>query len=201
MVRLPFDADVAGVDEAGRGPIAGPLVVAAVLLPAGFDTQGIDDSKRLTAARREALCARITASADCAVVVVPVSEIDRLNILRATLRAMSESIRRLGVLPSLALIDGNAVPVDPPCAVRTVVKGDGKHAAIAAASIVAKVTRDRLMTELDLEHPGYGFADHFGYHCTAHIQALGELGPCAAHRRSFEPVKSMVNQPCLMFEN
>ena len=191
---------MAGVDEAGRGPLAGPLLVAAVCLPRGFATAGLNDSKKLTRAQRDELFDLIVAEANYAIVEVPVEEIDRANILRATMAGMAEALRRLDPGPTSALIDGNSMPPSCPCLAECLVKGDSKNAAIAAASILAKVTRDRLMTEADKKYPGYGFADHFGYGSPPHLSALRELGPCPLHRRSFEPVKSMVNQPCLMFD-
>ncbi len=194
---LPFDSQIAGVDEAGRGPIAGPLVVAAALLPANFDATGLNDSKKLNAVQRETFFARITATAQYSIVIVSPEEVDRRNILRATLNAMSQSLHELPVVPAQAVIDGNQLPPNPPCPVETLVKGDSKNAAIAAASILAKVTRDRLMIEANQTYPGYGFDQHFGYHNPAHIAAIQKLGPCPIHRRTFEPIKSLVNQPNL----
>ncbi|MBA4294063.1 ribonuclease HII, partial [bacterium] len=185
------------VDEAGRGPIAGPLVVAAVLLPQNFNPQGLNDSKKLTAEQRDTLFLRITEYAEYSIVIVAPAEVDRLNILRATLQAMSQALRELPTQPKQALIDGNQLPPNPPCPVETLVKGDSKNASIAAASILAKVTRDRLMVEAAIQFPGYGFESHFGYHNPTHIQAINNLGPSPIHRRSFEPIKSLVNQPIL----
>ena len=199
MSCLPFVPGVAGVDEAGRGPIAGPLVVAAVVLPAGFDAEGLNDSKKLTREQREDQFDRIKAGTDYSIVVVPSETVDRLNILRATLEAMSEAIRSLTSRVELAVIDGNRHPIDPPCACELIIKGDGHRSEIAAASILAKVTRDRWMVEASEMYPGYGFESHFGYHRPEHIEALNRLGPCPLHRRSFEPVRTMVNQPCLTF--
>jgi ribonuclease HII len=196
-VELPFQTHVAGVDEAGRGPIAGPLVVAAVLLPYGFNAKGINDSKQLSKEQRDEAFFRIIALAHTATVIINPHEIDRLNILNATLQGMSQALRELTPNPQKALIDGNRLPPNPPCPVETLIKGDSKNAAIAAAGIVAKVTRDRLMTELALAYPGYGFENHFGYHNPAHIQAIAKLGPCPIHRHSFEPIKTLVNQPLL----
>ena len=181
---------VAGVDEAGRGPLAGPVVAAAVILPAGHGGPvGLDDSKRLSAARREALCEALLADTGIvwALGWAEVEEIDRLNILRATHLAMRRAVEALPLRPDWCLIDG--LPVgDFPVPYDAVVKGDGKSLSIAAASIVAKVHRDRRMRELDARYPGYGFARHQGYGTAAHLRALRELGPCPAHRRSFAPV-------------
>ncbi|MBX3112863.1 MAG: ribonuclease HII [Fimbriimonadaceae bacterium] len=195
---LLFAPHVAGVDEAGRGPLAGPVVVAAVVLPLGFDTQGVVDSKRLTPADREAAFDRIVAAAAWHIEVVGPADIDRHNILRATLAAMSRCLAGLTPRPRSARIDGNALPPDPCCPCEAWVKGDGRDAAVAAASILAKVTRDRLMVSAAEEFPGYGFESNFGYAAPGHLAALRELGPCPLHRRSFEPVKTMVNQPCLL---
>ncbi|MBL8067533.1 MAG: ribonuclease HII [Armatimonadetes bacterium] len=186
---------MAGVDEAGRGPIAGPLVVAAAILPEGFDATGLNDSKKLTAGQRDFVFWRIVAQCRYSLVIVPPQEVDRLNILRATLLAMGRSIAELD--PPAAVVDGNQPPVGASCPTSTLIKGDAKNASIAAASILAKVTRDRLMAEAASAFPGYGFDTHFGYYNPAHREALARLGPCAIHRRSFEPVKSMLNQPGL----
>ena len=174
-----------GVDEAGRGPLAGPVCAAAVMLPRGLVIDGLNDSKKLTERRREQLYDEIKEKAlHWAVAFAGVEEIETLNILGATYLAMNRAIAGLGVVPELALIDGNrakGVEHDTRC----VVGGDGKCADIAAASIMAKVTRDRLMCELDVQYPGYGFARHKGYGTAAHYAALRELGPCPAHRLSF----------------
>ena len=174
-----------GVDEAGRGPLAGPVCAAAVILPRGLVIEGLNDSKKLTERRREQLYDEIKEKAlHWDVAFAGVEEIETLNILGATYLAMNRAIAGLGVVPELALIDGNrakGVEYDTRC----VVGGDGKCADIAAASIMAKVTRDRLMRELDAQYPGYGFARHKGYGTAAHYAALRELGPCPAHRLSF----------------
>ena len=174
-----------GVDEAGRGPLAGPVCAAAVILPRELVIPGLNDSKKLSEKRREALYGEITQKAlHWAVAFASVEEIEALNILGATYLAMNRAIAGLGVEPELALIDGNrAKGVEHNC--RCVVGGDGKCADIAAASIIAKVTRDRLMYELDEKYPGYGFAKHKGYGTAAHYAAIRELGPCEAHRPSF----------------
>ncbi|MFH1689109.1 MAG: ribonuclease HII [Candidatus Eisenbacteria bacterium] len=179
------DEYVAGVDEAGRGPLAGPVVAAAVVLPRDLSIRGIDDSKKLTAAKREELFGLIRRDA-VAVGTGIVSEgvIDEINILRATHRAMREALAGLDVTPDHVLMDGDPVPElgFPQTAIN---QGDGKSTAIAAASIIAKVTRDRMLVELDERHPGYGFARHKGYGTKEHISALMRLGPCEIHRRSF----------------
>jgi len=191
-VRIPAET-VAGVDEAGRGPLAGPVVVAAVILHPRRRPRGLDDSKALDERMRERLEPRIRASAIAwSVVAVDVDEIEQLNILGATLAGMSRALRALAIPPSLALIDGNRLPKDLPCAARAIVGGDASEAAISAASILAKVERDRIMRELDAAHPGYGFARHKGYPTPEHFEALQRLGPCAAHRRGFAPVRRLV---------
>lgn len=174
-----------GVDEAGRGPLAGPVCAAAVILPRGLVIPGLDDSKKLSEKRREALYDEITQKAlHWHAAFASVEEIEKLNILGATYLAMNRAIAGLGAAPELALIDGNrAAGVEHNC--KCVVGGDGKCADIAAASIIAKVTRDRLMYELEKEYPGYGFAKHKGYGTAAHYAAIRELGPCPAHRPSF----------------
>ena len=181
----------AGVDEAGRGPLAGPVVVAAVILDPARAIIGLADSKCLSAPRREALELLILRDALArAVVAVEVEEIDRINILQATLVGMRRALEALSMLPTLALIDGNQLPRELPCLARTIVGGDASEPAISAASILAKVHRDRLMRSLDLHYPGYGFAQHKGYSCPSHLAALQRLGPCAIHRRSFAPVRA-----------
>lgn len=174
-----------GVDEAGRGPLAGPVCAAAVMLPRGIVIDGLNDSKKLSERRRERLYDDIKEKAiHWAVAFAGVEEIETLNILGATYLAMNRAIEGLGIVPELALIDGNrakGVEYDTRC----IVGGDGKCADIAAASIMAKVTRDRLMYELDAQYPGYGFAKHKGYGTAAHYAAIRELGPCPAHRLSF----------------
>ena len=178
-------APVCGMDEAGRGPLAGPVCAAAVILPRGLVIPGLNDSKKLTERRREALYDVITAQALAyGVAFASEREIDELNILQATYLAMNRAIAAMGTAPALALIDGNrnggiAVPS------RCVVGGDGKCASIAAASVLAKVTRDRYMLELDARYPGYGFAKHKGYGTAAHYAALREKGPSEVHRRTF----------------
>jgi ribonuclease HII len=184
------DGLVAGVDEAGRGPLAGPVVIAAVILDPRRRINGLADSKVLTAARREKLDARIRARAIAfSVVVVDVDDIDRLNIFQATLLGMARAIAALSPPPALALIDGTHVPQNIQCAGRAIVDGDAMEPVIGAASILAKVARDRLMCELHARYPDYGFARHKGYATPEHLAALDRLGPCREHRRSFAPVR------------
>jgi ribonuclease HII len=178
---------VAGCDEAGRGPLAGPVVAAAVILDPKRVPRGLDDSKKLDAETREKLYARICASAEVAVAVAPPSRIDRDNILRASLWALARAVAALPVRPRLVFVDGrDRILVD--CECKAVVSGDAIIASIAAASIVAKVTRDRLMRRLGEAHPGYGFERHMGYSVPEHFAALDRLGPTIHHRRSFAPV-------------
>jgi len=180
---------IAGIDEAGRGPWAGPVVAAAVILdPANIPT-GIDDSKALDEDARDVIYRRIVESgAVIATGIADVDRIDRDNILNATLWAMNEAARTLSAKPRLALVDGNRAP-RLTCETRTIVKGDAKCLSIAAASIVAKVTRDRMMIALEGEFPGYGFARHKGYGTPEHKEALARLGVCPIHRRSFKPIQ------------
>jgi ribonuclease HII len=182
---------IAGVDEAGRGPLAGPVAVAAVILDPARPIDGLGDSKALTEAAREARVPLIQSRALAwSIVLVHADEIDRLNILRATLEGMRRAVAKLTVRPTRVLIDGNRVPEGLGIEADAIVKGDATIAAISAASILAKVTRDRWMLELDAEYPDYGFAAHKGYPTPAHLDALQRLGPCPAHRRSFAPVKA-----------
>lgn len=189
----------AGVDEAGRGPLAGPVFAAAVLLPEGFDCAGIDDSKVLDRATRESLAERIRNDAIWCIASAETEEVDRLNILHATLAAMRRAVEGLAVVPLGIYVDGNRLPPALPVAAEAVVDGDATHACIAAASILAKTARDERMREFALEYPGYGFERHFGYSTPEHLAALKELGPCAIHRRSFAPVRAS-EQLCLTFD-
>ncbi|MGC1548539.1 MAG: ribonuclease HII [Rhodanobacter sp.] len=186
---------IAGVDEAGRGPLAGPVVVAAVILDPAHPIVGLNDSKKLSEAKREALYPLIIehALAHC-VIAVEADEIDRLNIFQATMVGMSRAVAGLAPAAHEALIDGNKLPKDLPCPGRAIVGGDALEPAISAASILAKVTRDRLMVSLNETFPGYGFAVHKGYPTPAHLAALERLGPCIQHRRSFAPVKRLCDQ-------
>ena len=182
-------AMVAGVDEAGRGPLAGPVVAAAVILDELQPIKGLADSKLLTPARRERLYAEVCAKALCVCIAqASAEEIDELNILQATLLAMQRAVAGLRLAPLRVQVDGNRVPMlVMPC--EAIIKGDAKVAAIAAASILAKVHRDRLCAELHQSYPDYGFAAHKGYPTAEHLAVLRRLGPCAAHRRSFGPVR------------
>jgi ribonuclease HII len=183
---------VCGVDEAGRGPWAGPVAAGAVILNPDDLPAGIDDSKALTHARREALEIEIKARALAwGVGFASVEEIDQLNILHATGLAMRRAIEALAIPPAAALVDGN-YRFNLPCPIQTVVKGDSLSLSIAAASILAKTARDRLMVELDETYPGYGFARHKGYNAPIHVAALKALGPCPAHRRSWAPIRALL---------
>ncbi|HUO55768.1 MAG TPA: ribonuclease HII [Rhodoblastus sp.] len=180
---------VAGIDEVGRGPLAGPVCVAAVILDPADLPAGLEDSKKLTARRREALYEEIFVRAlAVSVVLGPAAEIDGLNIRGATLTCMTRAAQGLSLAPRFALVDGRDLPALP-CPARAVIGGDAACLSIAAASIIAKVTRDRLMARLDAFHPGYGFADHAGYPTPTHRAALQQLGPCREHRRSYRPVR------------
>lgn len=181
---------IAGVDEAGRGPLAGPVAVAAVILDPARPIDGLDDSKKLNEARREALFPLIQ---QCAlawhVELVTREEIDQINILQATLEGMRRSLLALSPAPVAALIDGNRLPTELPCPARAIVGGDAIEPAISAASILAKVARDRYMLALHQTHPQYGFDAHKGYPTAFHLDALKRHGPCPEHRRSFAPVR------------
>lgn len=188
---------VCGVDEAGRGPLAGPVVAAAVILPPGPGIpawcSGIDDSKALKAARREALFEAIRANALAhGIGIASVREIDEVNILRATFLAMGRAVAALGAAPAIALVDGNQRP-PLPCGVETLVDGDALSLSIAAASILAKVTRDKIMGELAREYPGYGWERNAGYGTAAHREAIRRLGVTPHHRRSFAPVSEQLS--------
>ena len=177
---------IAGVDEVGRGPLAGPVVAAAVILPRPLG--GLANSKTLCAKERERLASLVRAEARIGIGAASVAEIDRINILQASLLAMRRAVLRLGCLPDLALIDGKHAP-ELPCPVETIVDGDALVPAISAASIVAKVTRDRLMRRLAARYPGYGWETNVGYATTAHREAIWQLGACCHHRRSFAAVQ------------
>ena len=176
---------VCGIDEAGRGPLAGPVCAAAVILPEEYDLPGLNDSKKLSPKARDRLYDRILETAlTWGLGWADEQEIDEVNILQATFRAMSRALSALDRIPECAFVDGNQAP-PLPVPVRRVVGGDGKYDCIAAASILAKVSRDRLMQEYDSRYPGYGFAKHKGYGTKAHYEALRALGMCPIHRRSF----------------
>lgn len=179
---------VAGVDEAGRGPLAGPVVAAAVVLDPKAIPEGLNDSKKLTEEKREELFEQIMATAHVAFCAAPVEVIDRLNILGATMWAMCQALDALPVKPDLALIDGNRLPTELSCAGQFVIGGDGKSVSIAAASIIAKVVRDRMCHVMDCGTPHYNFAQHKGYSTPMHLEALAAHGPCELHRMSFAPV-------------
>ena len=182
---------VAGVDEAGRGPLAGPVLCAAVILPPDDGLAGLDDSKKLTEARRERLFDAIReTAASYAIMAVEAEEIDRLNIFQATMQGMARALHALPACPELALIDGNRIPPGLPCPARALVGGDALERSIMAASVLAKVSRDRIMLALHAEYPEYGFDRHKGYPTPAHLQALRRHGVCPQHRRSFAPVRS-----------
>ena len=177
---------ICGVDEAGRGPLAGPVCAAAVILPPDLELEGLNDSKKLSEKRREALYPLICEQALAyGIAFASEQEIDELNILQATFLAMRRAVGQLGKKPDLALVDGNREPDFGDIPVRTIIKGDSRSANIAAASILAKVTRDRFMLEQDAVYPQYGFAVHKGYGTQKHYAALREFGPCPIHRRSF----------------
>jgi len=194
MTRL-----LAGVDEAGRGPLAGPVVAAAVILDATRPIEGLRDSKKLSAARRTALAAQIRERAlGWAIAEASAAEIDALNILQATLLAMQRALRQLSPKPLHIIIDGNKAPqladLEENCLVETLVRADDLVPAVSAASILAKTWRDALMSDLDRDYPGYGLAQHQGYPTAAHLASLAKLGPTPIHRRSFAPVRSCLHE-------
>ncbi len=178
----------AGLDEAGRGPLAGPVTAAAVILPDGFDLRGINDSKQLKPAQREELASRIRSECIYAVISLDHQVVDELNILWASMRAMEHALAQLRRAPTSIYVDGDRVPKALVGRAEAVVRGDGKYACIAAASILAKTTRDAEMTAMAETYPQYGFERHFGYPTPEHLAALREHGPCPIHRRSFAPV-------------
>jgi ribonuclease HII len=182
---------VAGCDEAGRGPLAGPVVAAAVILDPARIPKGLDDSKKLTPERREELFEKICATAQVAVTIASVARIDRDNILRASLWALARSVNALPDRPEHVFVDGRD-RIDVTCGCDAVIGGDAIVASIAAASIIAKVSRDRLMCRLALEYPGYGFESHMGYAVPQHLEALRRLGPTVHHRKMFAPVAALL---------
>ena len=187
---------IAGVDEAGRGPLAGPLFVAAVILDPACVIEGLGDSKKLSEKRRDRLFDDIRERALAwSIVEIEPGRIDALNIFQATMTGMTEAIRALKQMPELALIDGNRLPKDLPCPAEAWIGGDARDRAIMAASILAKVARDARMRELHARYPQYGFDRHKGYPCPRHLQALREHGPCPQHRRSFAPVRDALGAP------
>jgi ribonuclease HII len=194
-IEMGFAGDgttICGVDEAGRGPWAGPVVAAAVVLDRGDIPPGLDDSKKLTARRRAALFDAIQAAAQVGVGIATVAEIDSLNILRANDQAMLRAIAALDPAPGAALLDGNRVPPGLPVRARAVVGGDALCLSVAAASIIAKVTRDRIMAELARAHPGYGWETNQGYGTAQHRAGLERLGVTPHHRRSFKPIHNIL---------
>lgn len=192
MLKKQGDFWIAGVDEAGRGPLAGPVIAGAVILNPEKPIDGLNDSKALTEKERERLFQLIQENAlSWGVGRAEVEEIDRINILQATFLAMQRAVSALTIVPDLALIDGNRLP-KLSCQMKAIIRGDESEPAISAASIVAKVTRDREMILLDKQFPQYGFAKHKGYGTKEHLNALEKNGPCIIHRRSFEPVAQLV---------
>ena len=184
---------VCGVDEAGRGPWAGPVVAGAVILNAADIPDGLNDSKKLSAKRRDALFDVLLAQADVGIGVASVAEIDALNILNATYLAMLRAVANLGAPPAYALIDGNKIPPDLPCDAEAIVKGDARSVSIAAASIIAKVTRDRMMVDLARACPGYGWEKNAGYGVPAHRAGLERLGVTPHHRTTFKPIRTLLD--------
>lgn len=191
---------IAGIDEAGRGPLAGPVVAAACIIPENVFIPGVNDSKQLKVSERVRLYEEITKNPRIiyGVGIIHSDEIDRINILQATIRAMFQAIEKLSTPPDLLLVDGMSLPHTVPS--KKIIKGDAKSQSIAAASIIAKQTRDAIMIEYDREYPTYGFAQHKGYGTAQHVDALEKYGPCPLHRKSFEPIKSMLGQYILRGE-
>ncbi|OEJ69656.1 ribonuclease HII [Magnetovibrio blakemorei] len=197
-LELGHSGLIVGVDEAGRGPWAGPVVAGAAILNAATLSEslakGLDDSKKLKAPKREALLAVLEQSdAVLGLGIASAEEIDELNILQATLLAMERAVANLGVRPDFALIDGNRLPKNLPCPAEAIVKGDGRSLSIAAASIVAKVSRDRMMADLDRTYPGYGWSANAGYGTKAHQEGLKALGVTPQHRKSFAPIRKILS--------
>lgn len=193
-LHLEFNGPVAGVDEAGRGPWAGPVVAAAVILDENHIPSGLNDSKKLNEARREQLYPHIYETSQVGVGIISVEDIDQSNILKATMVAMAQAISNLPSPPAIALIDGNRCPPELDCPSQALVKGDQLSLSISAASIIAKVTRDRIMHAMALEFPQYGFEKHKGYGTKAHQQALTDHGVTPHHRRSFKPIRKILDQ-------
>jgi ribonuclease HII len=193
-------SNAAGADEAGRGTLAGPVVAAAVIIPDGFDISGLDDSKKLSPARRLVLEEAIKRECCWTVDVAHAEEVDRLNVLWASMAAIRRAVHRLSKAPDCVYIDGNCLPPELGFPCEAVIKGDSLVACIAAASILAKTARDRLMTEYAQEYPAYGFERHFGYSTPEHLAALREHGPSPIHRKTFAPVRDLLEQPCLTLD-
>lgn len=185
--------NIAGVDEAGRGPLAGPVVCAAVILPIHDGLIGLDDSKKLTAKHRDRLYQQIRSVALAySIIRIEASTIDRINILQATLTGMKNAISALSIMPDMILIDGNRVPAELPCQAHAIIGGDATERCIMAASVLAKVRRDRIMLEMHRDFPMYGFDMHKGYPTAAHMKALASYGACPQHRRSYKPVQKAI---------
>lgn len=184
---------VAGVDEAGRGPLAGPVVAAACIIPEGLYIDGVNDSKQLTPEKRAKIFDLLISSPDVmyGIGIVEADEIDQINILQATFRAMQRAVEKLPTLPDFVLVDGSLLPKWKYPS-QAIVKGDSLSYSIAAASIIAKETRDELMKCYDIQFPGYGFGKHKGYGTKTHVEAIESLGPCLIHRKTFEPIKSLL---------
>jgi ribonuclease HII len=183
---------VVGVDEVGRGPLCGPVTAAAVWLDPAHLPEGLRDSKRLSARARDTLALEIRAYADVGIGHASPAEIDRLNILQATFLAMQRAVAALALPPDHLLIDGNRLPKDLLCPAQAIVKGDGRCMSIAAASIIAKTARDKIMADLALKHPGYGWERNAGYPTKCHLNAIATLGPTPEHRRSFKPIRKIL---------
>lgn len=183
---------IAGVDEAGRGPLAGPVYAAAVMFREGIEIDGLADSKALNEKKREALAEIIKAKSIWCIAYASVEEIDRLNILQATFLAMQRAVAGLSAVPARILVDGNRLPTDLPAPAEAIIKGDSKVAQISAASILAKTARDQVLLELDKQYPEYLFAQHKGYPTKQHRALLQQYGPCPAHRRSYKPVQQLL---------
>lgn len=193
--QIYFGDLLAGTDEAGRGPLAGEVVAAAVILNPKRPIVGLNDSKKLSEKKREALFIEIKEKALAfGIASATVEEIDQLNILHASMLAMSRAVAQLSVAPEHVLVDGNCLPLNLPCPAEAVVKGDARHEAIAAASILAKVTRDRMIVEASMHYPQYGFEKHKGYPTAQHLEALNLHGITPLHRRSFAPVKKILER-------
>lgn len=199
VLEVPDRPGIAGVDEVGRGPLAGPVVAAAVILPQGFDPIGLGDSKALTQAQRLTAEKRIRAEASWSIAFVDPDEIDRINILQATFAAMRRALMGLAHEPELAIVDGDKTPPGLPFPSQALIKGDAKHASVAAASILAKCARDRYMMEMAVRFPNYGFERNVGYGSAEHLAAIAKWGPCPLHRMSFAPMRQD-SQLCLMLE-
>lgn len=187
-------APVCGVDEVGRGPWAGPVTAAAVILDPNAIPDGLNDSKKLSAARREALYTAILATSHVGIAECTVEEIDRINILQASLLAMRRAVAKLHLNPNMILVDGRHIPPDLPCPAQAIIKGDSRSLSIAAASIVAKVTRDRQMVALSQQFPGYAWQTNMGYGTKAHVSGLKTYGVTQHHRKSFRPIHNMLRQ-------